>query len=122
VGVLGFPLIGLLQENAVRDKVNPAVYQQVSTVKEGVFGTYQAVDPDKVKLLSPEESKEVTTSADKGKKEALATMAIFPCIMLVCYLILIAYFRAKGGYQAEVLAGHAADDSKFTGGVEGPVE
>jgi MFS family permease len=122
VGVLGFPLIGLLQENVVREKLNPAVYQQVSTVKEGVFGQYQAVDPEKVKSLSPEESKEVTTITDEGKKSALSTMAIFPCIMLVCYLILIAYFRAKGGYQAEVLAGHAADDAKFTGGVEGPVE
>jgi hypothetical protein len=122
VGVLGFPLIGLLQENAVRDKLPPAVYAQVSTDKEGVFGSYKAVDPDKVKTLSPAEEKQVTTSADEGKKEALATMAIFPCIMLVCYLILIAYFRSKGGYEAEVLTGHAADDAKFTGGLEGAVE
>ena len=32
------------------------------------------------------------------------------------------YFKATGGYRAEVLAGHAADDEKFTGGVEGPGE
>jgi MFS family permease len=122
VGVLGFPLIGLLQENVVREKLNPSVYAQVSIEKEGVFGAYRAVDPDKVKALSPQEAAQVTTIADEGKKESLATMAIFPCIMLVCYLILIAYFRAKGGYQAEVLVGHAADDSKFTGGVPAAVE
>ncbi len=34
-------------------------------------------------------------------------MAIFPCIMFVCYLILIAYFRSQGGYKAQVLTGHA---------------
>ena len=49
-------------------------------------------------------------------------MAIFPCIMLVCYLILIGYFRSKGGYEAQVLTGHAAHDEEFTGGTEGPGE
>lgn len=122
VGVLGFPLIGLLQENAVREKLPPAVYSQIATEKTGVFGKYDAVDPDKVKLLAPAEAEQVTATAEAGKKGALATMAIFPCIMLVCYLILIAYFRAKGGYQAEVLTGHSAEDGKFTGGLEGAVE
>jgi MFS family permease len=122
VGVLGFPLIGLLQENAVRRELPTALYAQVATEKEGVFGKYQAVDPDKVKDLSPSEAEQVTSIADDGKKKALATMAIFPCVMLVCYLILIAYFRAQGGYQAEVLTGHAAEDGKFTGGLSAPVE
>ncbi len=49
-------------------------------------------------------------------------MAIFPTFMLVCYVILLGYFRAKGGYEAEVLTGHEAQDEEFTGGVEGPVE
>ena len=38
------------------------------------------------------------------------------------YLLLIIYFRAVGGYKAEVLVGHAAEDEKFTGGTEGPGE
>ena len=42
--------------------------------------------------------------------------------MCVCYLMLIAYFRGRGGYQAEVLTGHAAEDEKFTGGTLGPGE
>ena len=42
--------------------------------------------------------------------------------MCVCYLILIVYFQTKGGYQAQVLTGHAAEDEKFTGGVSGPME
>jgi hypothetical protein len=49
-------------------------------------------------------------------------MVIFPAFMLACYLILILYFRAKGGYEAQVLTGHAARDEEYTGGVEGAVE
>jgi hypothetical protein len=49
-------------------------------------------------------------------------MAFFPAFMLVCYLALIVYFKSKGGYQAEVLTGHAAQDKKFTGGVPAAVE
>jgi hypothetical protein len=37
-------------------------------------------------------------------------------------LLLIAYFRSRGGYRAEVLTSHAARDEEFTGGVEGPIE
>ena len=29
----------------------------------------------------------------------MRTVAIFPCIMLVCYIILIVYFQSKGGYK-----------------------
>ena len=42
--------------------------------------------------------------------------------MCVCYLGLILYFKSRGGYKAEVLAGHAAEDEKFTGGTLGPGE
>ena len=43
-------------------------------------------------------------------------------MMALGYLILILYFRAIGGYKAQVLVGHAAVDEKFTGGTEGPGE
>jgi len=58
----------------------------------------------------------------ESKQAALAKIAILPCIMFVCYVLLILYFRARGGYKAEVLTGHAADDEEFTGGVPGPVK
>lgn len=57
-----------------------------------------------------------------GGKQALAWTAAVPAVMAVGYLLLILYFRATGGYKAEVLVGHAADDEKFTGGVSGPME
>ncbi|MGH9161212.1 MAG: MFS transporter [Vicinamibacteraceae bacterium] len=36
----------------------------------------------------------------RTKQQTLAKIAILPAIMLVCYLGLIAYFRATGGYRA----------------------
>ena len=35
-----------------------------------------------------------------AKKGALRTVVWFPVLMLVCYLGLILYFRARGGYRA----------------------
>jgi hypothetical protein len=64
----------------------------------------------------------LTAIQSTTKQHALAYIAVLPAIMLVCYLILIAYFRSRGGYQAQVLTGHAAQDEKFTGGVPGAIE
>jgi MFS family permease len=58
----------------------------------------------------------------EGGKGALAWTAAVPAAMALGYLLLIFYFLARGGYKAEVLVGHAAQDEKFTGGVEGPGE
>jgi hypothetical protein len=69
-----------------------------------------------------ETMKTIDARSNAAKKRALASVAIFPGIMLVCYLILLGYFKTRGGYKAEVLTGHAAEDKKFTGGVPGPVE
>ncbi len=57
-----------------------------------------------------------------GGRMALTYTAAVPAIMALGYLFLIFYFRAKGGYKAEVLTGHAAVDEKYTGGVAGPAE
>jgi hypothetical protein len=57
-----------------------------------------------------------------GGQMALLLTAIVPAIMAVLYLLLILYFKATGGYKAEVLVGHAAEDEKFTGGVPGPMQ
>jgi hypothetical protein len=55
-----------------------------------------------------------------GGQMAMTSTAAIPAAMAVGYLLLILYFRAKGGYTAQVLTGHAAEDERFTGGVPGP--
>ena len=127
VGVLGFPFIGLLQENAVTSNLKeqqPAVYEQIVTEKDGSLGKYLAVDPEKRAALDEKTQASIITIEEGAMKGALATVAIFPCIMLVCYLILIGYFKSQGGYSAEILAGHpdAQESEKFTSGAEAPGE
>jgi MFS family permease len=57
-----------------------------------------------------------------GGKQALTWTATIPAALAIGYLLLLLYFRAIGGYKAQVLVGHAAEDERFTGGTEGPGE
>jgi hypothetical protein len=63
------------------------------------FNLSETIDQEKVAALSQDEKQAVTTVASAAKKSAIETVAIFPAIMLVCYLILIFYFKARGGYK-----------------------
>ncbi len=125
VGVLGFPFIGLLQVGNVSKQLEqkePAIYKQITENKTSILWDYRAVVPAKLAELPATEQEEITNIEEGAKKGALAYMAIFPCIMLACYLILIAYFRSKGGYEAEELTGHRAVDEEYTGGIQAPME
>lgn len=57
-----------------------------------------------------------------GGRMALKWTAIVPLTMAVGYLLILLYFKAKGGYKQEVLHGEAPEGEHYTGGVEGPVE
>ena len=49
------------------------------------------------------------TEIDSRTKQAtLGKIAVLPAIMLVCYLVLIVYFKATGGYKAETLVAEAS--------------
>ncbi len=53
-----------------------------------------------MKTVSEPEHQEITKLSEEAKKEALLAVAIFPAIMLVSYLLLMAYFKSIGGYRA----------------------
>ncbi len=125
VGVIGSVFLGNLQDHiSVRDlkQQDPKICEQVIAEKNGLFGEYASVDDAKLKELPKADQEIVTGIQDGSKKQALAYVAILPCIMFVCYLMLLGYFKSKGGYQADVLAGHAAHDEDFTGGLVAPGE
>ena len=126
VGIVGAALLGNIQDkeiNRVMHEKHPALLAKVEGKESfSVFGKYQALDEKKVEAASPEEQNIIKNIQNDAKKNALFTTAIFPCFMFVSYLILILYFRAKGGYKAQVLTGHAAEDKEFTGGVEAGME
>jgi len=103
VGVIGAVFLGNIQDRQIDRELliqHPALHAQVvAQEKASIFGKYQPVDKEKVAVLNEGEQKIVADTTATAKKNALMTVAIFPAIMLVCYLILILYFRAKGGYK-----------------------
>lgn len=111
VGIIGSPLIGLLQEQSARtalEKSHPGVYQDISRQNQYILGEYTGLDEAKIRTLPQEEAASIEKSAREAKQGALAKVAIFPAIMLACYLILLAWFRSQGGYRAQRLEGSPA--------------
>ncbi|PHS10638.1 MAG: MFS transporter [Blastopirellula sp.] len=66
--------------------------------------------------------KKVDAAGIHGGQMALKWTAAVPAVMALCYLILVFYFKAKGGYKQEVLHGEEPVGEHYTGGVEGPME
>ncbi|QDT38082.1 MFS transporter [Stratiformator vulcanicus] len=147
VGTLGFPYIGILQSDAQKsalvasEELNEALpglvendkLQPVTPKASYEVLKYTAIDDAALTSLIEEEAgsaeaatelkEKVKSVRDRSNQKALLTMAAFPTFMLVCYLILVIYFRTKGGYKAEVLThdpGEKADE--FAGGVAAAVE
>jgi len=110
-GVIGAGILGFIQDKSVDsnilayDKANSTNIHgtYVTENKTSFFGDYKALDQNKLSTASPEESTTINTIRDTAKKDALRDIVVFPIIMLVSYLLLILYFRSKGGYKAVLL-------------------
>ena len=129
-GLLGGPGIGYNQDYyASKDlkEKDSAVYDQYKSDTRNsflLFPVIQGLDGTKVGAVrakpadarTPEEN--LVHHADlHGGRMALKITAAIPATMAVLYLLLILYFKAKGGYKQIHLEGE-----KLTGGVEGSVE
>lgn len=114
LGIIGSPAIGFYQDVQVdRDlkKESEAVYAKVadeprSTVFDPILGKAPSLDEKKVKALPAEEMAVVEEIQTENKKSALRTIAILPAFMLIIYLGLFLYFKAKGGYKPVELEGY----------------
>jgi MFS family permease len=118
VGILGFPFIGFLQESTATAALrasNPEVASAVTVEKSYLLGAYSAIDPVKAAKITSEDGKKALAAANvAGQFSALGKMAIFPGIMLCGYLILIVYFRSRGGYKAVHIHDPIADEEAAT--------
>lgn len=125
IGTLGATYIGTIQDRDFSHEAQTElseVYPIVSEQKSGLFSRYEFVDKSKYDLLSDQQVAQLDRIERNTKQHALAQIAYLPAIMFICFLGLVLYYRSKGGYRAEVLAGHSADDEVFTGGTVGPSE
>jgi hypothetical protein len=113
VGIIGGPLIGAMQEDSARvamEEKMPGTYAEVKKESTYFLGSYTAVDDDKLSALPEEKATEAGELIKTAKQGALAKVTIFPAFMFVCYIILILYFKSRGGYSA-VHLGAAGDAS-----------
>lgn len=106
VGIVGGPVIGAITEKtaqtAIEQKVSAEAYTKVAKDGKYVLGSYKAVDADKVAELAKtdkEAADKITEARKSANQGALSKIAIFPMFMLACYIALILYFKARGGYK-----------------------
>jgi MFS family permease len=114
VGVLGFPYIGFLQERTASAELavtSQDTAAEVLVEKQYMGVAYNAIDVDKAAEIDITGGTEALAAANKaGQFDALGKMAMFPAIMLACYIVLFLYFKSKGGYEA-VHIGADSDES-----------
>jgi MFS family permease len=103
VGVIGAAFLGNIQDKQIDQDLltkHPSIYQKaVGDEKSSIFGTYKPLDHEKAQELNKEEQNVLQNTISEAKQNALMTVAIFPTIMLICFLILIFYFKRIGGYK-----------------------
>jgi hypothetical protein len=124
VGVLGGQVLGTLVDKRVDNHLArqaPALHAQVVDQKPVTnYGlSYRNLDQEKVKALSAGESAELTRIQGETKQGTLKIVAVLPAIMFCCYLGLILYFKARGGYAVQHLE---MTGEQASGGIQAPVE
>ncbi|WP_257666377.1 MFS transporter [Parapedobacter tibetensis] len=116
-GVIGAGVLGFLQDK--RADTNIAKYDvehqtslydtYLTEEKTSLFGDYRALDFDKYEKAPQDDKETIGAIQETSKKVALRDIVVFPIIMLIAYLLLILYFKRKGGYKAKVLDYTASD-------------
>ena len=120
VGTLGFPYIGALQSGKQIEAIaaTEAAKSVPGLVAEGKLTTladksiyeiikYKSVDDaalaGAVAKLPEDQAKAaneaIGAARAKSNQGALGSMAVFPAVMLIGYILIIMYFKSKGGYK-----------------------
>ena len=110
-GVIGAVILGFAQDQTIDKNLsaydsanNTSLHSTYATEeKSSIFGDYQALNTAKIAEADVEEQNIMQRIQETAKKEALQTVAIFPVIMLVGFILLMFYFKSKGGYKVVVL-------------------
>ncbi len=121
VGVLGNPMIGAVQDQTLHEMLQaeaPELHKQLIVAKPGMFGLSHVLDKEKLQQLEAKAKTDKQAAAMlkklqqlriRARQATLAKIAVLPAVMFVCYLLLIFYFRAKGGYRPQTLLAKEGD-------------
>lgn len=108
LGVLGSPFIGYQQDQDMHQRLtkdHSALLAKVAgPAKPSIFGETPSLDQKKIQALNEASTKELTAVQADSKRGAFTNIAVLPGFMLVCYLGMFFWFRAKGGYKPVDLA------------------
>ncbi|MDB6037189.1 MAG: fucose permease, partial [Verrucomicrobiales bacterium] len=103
VGVIGSPLLGTIQDDSLDKRLaqeNPGLHSKIVETQQHKYGfTYRPLDKAKIALLTPAEQLSVEEIRGVNNQATLGKVAALPAIMFICYLGLIVYFKARGGYR-----------------------
>lgn len=118
VGIVALPLLGAMQEDSAKVAVEqnmPGTYAEIQKNSRYFMGEYTAVDEEKLATLPTEQQEQVGELIKSAKQGSLAKVTIFPAFMFLCYVGLLLYFRARGGYRpVELVAADATDKAVST--------
>lgn len=117
VGVLGFPLMGTIQDKRIDAALaydESAIHATIMKEENSLLGPVNKVDQDKLKkTLSPLDQDKANFVISDARQKFLGEVALLPGIMFVCYLILIGYFATRGGYKAKAISHEEEGPSEF---------
>lgn len=107
-GVIGAAVLGFMQDKTVDSKIaeydrqhDTRLYNAyVTEEKSSIFGDYKAISFADFEKAPDADKTVITGIQEASKKTALRYIVIFPVAMLISYLLLMAWFKRKGGYRA----------------------
>ncbi len=108
MGILGSVGMGYFQDAKVAADLKTAgIYEKVAgPVKATFLGEAPSVDNDKLPVLSATEKTKLEEIQAVHRKGSFIRQATLPAIMLACYIVLLLWFRGRGGYKpVEIGAG-----------------
>ncbi len=108
VGILGGPFLGTLQDASLDrnlHRVSPALHAAVAGPAQQRFGfDFHPLDKTRIGSLSGVDRACVERIIAQTSQALLATIAILPSTLFVCFLGLAIVFRQRGGYRPVELA------------------
>ena len=112
---------GLVQNGKLTVVKDKEIYEVIhySTIDDAQLANLTNQVPD---LQRPVVTAALKAVREQSKQGALAGMAFFPAFMLAGYIILIVYFKSRGGYKAQVLAASSSQETSESIRAGAPVQ
>lgn len=117
-GVIGAVILGFVQDKTIDHKLeafdaknNTSLHSTyVTEQKTSIFGDYRSIDINKLSHASDQQKESVVAVENEAKKSALKTVALFPLGMMICYILLMIYFKRIGGYKIILLESKKSEE------------